>query len=226
MVIDDGRLVLARSADLEVDDKTLTPIQSLELPQHRFMPSILRMDQQATVNVSVDGSNYSYGGTPLALLNREQSTQRGQVRDFTFTDGQTIARDGEILNLEGDGKTTRKIASLDWVLPACGRYTYCQAYDAPASIQVRPERNKECWCIQTVPNFLSPTPLDSFHISAFKFSMWQPELSFIVKRTSCAPGIGVLQSAQMAIGWLQLTASEWSYAICNDVLLPINALYR
>ena len=137
MVIDEGRLVLARSADLEVDDKSLTPIQSLELPPHRFMPSIQRIEQQGTVTVSVDGKNYAYGGTPLALLNREQSTQRGTSKKlFTFTNGQTITQEGEILNLEDNGKATRKIVSLDWVLPACGRYTYCQAYDAQASIQV------------------------------------------------------------------------------------------
>jgi hypothetical protein len=137
MVIDEGRLVLARSAGLEVDDKSLNAIQSLELPPHRFMPSIQRIELQGTVTVSLDGKNYTYGGTPLSLLNREQSSQRGtSKRLFTFTSGQTITQDGEVLNLEDDGKAPRTIASLDWVLPPCGRYMYCQAYDAPASIQV------------------------------------------------------------------------------------------
>ncbi len=137
LVITEGRLVLARSTDLEVDDESLTPIQSLELPPHRFEPSIKRTEQQGTVTVSVDGKDYAYGGTPLALLNREPSTERGTTKKlFTFTNGQAIVQDGEVLNLEENGRPTRKIASLDWVLPECGRYLYCQAYDAPAGIQV------------------------------------------------------------------------------------------
>ena len=137
MVIAPGRLVLASSAGLEVDDKTLTSIESLQLPPHRFSPSIQRMDQQGKVTVSVDGRIYTYGGTPLAMLNEVPSAQRGtSKRLFTFTNGQTISQDGEALNLERDGRAMRKIANLDWVLPACGRYMYCQAYDAPSSIQV------------------------------------------------------------------------------------------
>lgn len=143
MVIDDGRLVLARSADLEVDDKSLTPIQSLELPPHRFMPSIQRMDQEGAVAVSMDGRNYTYSGTPLALLNQEQPRQPSSgKRVFRLLNGQTIIQDGEALNLESEANVIRKIASLSWVLPPCGRYTYCQAYEAGASMQVSTGRKR------------------------------------------------------------------------------------
>jgi hypothetical protein len=137
IVIDEGRLVLARPAGLEVDDRSLNAIQSVELPPHRFTTSMLRSELQGTVTVSIDGENYTYGGTPLSLLNREQSSQRGtSKRLFTFTNGQTLTQDGEVLNLVDDGGAPTKIASLHWVLPPCGRYTYCQAYDAQASIHV------------------------------------------------------------------------------------------
>jgi hypothetical protein len=137
VVIDAGRLVLARSATLEVDDKDLNSIQSLELPPHRFMPMILRSDQQNAVTVTMDGNNYIYGGAPLALLKQEELPQTGPIkRVFTFTDGQAIVRDGESLNVQSEGRAIRKIASLEWVIPPCGRYMYCQAYDAGAGIQV------------------------------------------------------------------------------------------
>lgn len=137
VVIDAGQLVLANSTGLEVDDKDLTPIQSLELPPHRFMPMILRSDQQNAVTVRIDGSNYMYGGMPLALLKQEEPSQTGAIkRVFTFTDGQVIVRDGESLNVQRDGHLVRKIANLEWVIPPCGRYTYCQAYDAGANVQV------------------------------------------------------------------------------------------
>jgi hypothetical protein len=137
LVIDTGRLVLARSATLEVDDKDLTSIQSLDLPPHRFMPMIVRSAQQNAVTVTMDGNKYIYGGTPLALLKQEEPPEIGAIkRVFTFTDGQTIVRDGETLNAQSDGRAVRKIASLEWVIPPCGRYTYCQAYDAGVGIQV------------------------------------------------------------------------------------------
>lgn len=137
MVIDDGRLVLADSAAIEVDDKSLTSIQSLELPPHRFAPVIRRMDQQNMVTLSMEGKDYIYGGTPLALVEQKEQSQRGvNQRVFRFTNGQTITQDGETLNLESDGHAIRKIASLDWVYPTCRRYLYCQAYDAGFNIQV------------------------------------------------------------------------------------------
>ena len=137
VVIDAGRLVLARSAALEVDNKDLTSIQSLELPPHRFMPMIQRLDQQNAVTITMDGNKYIFGGTPLALLKQEEPSERGaSKRVFSFTDGQVIVRDGESLNVQSEGHAIRKIASLEWVYPPCGRYTYCQAYDAGFDIQV------------------------------------------------------------------------------------------
>lgn len=58
MAIDAGRLVLARSAALEVDDENLSSVQSLELPPHRFMPMIVGLDQQNAVTVTMDGKDY------------------------------------------------------------------------------------------------------------------------------------------------------------------------
>jgi hypothetical protein len=137
VVIEAGRLVLASAAALEVNDKGLTPIQSLELPPHRFMPMIPGSDQQNAVTVRIDSNNYTYGGKPLALLKQEEPSQTGAIkRVFTFTDGQVLVRDGESLNVQSEGHTVRKIASLEWVIPPCGRYTYCQAYDAGVGIQV------------------------------------------------------------------------------------------
>ena len=137
VVIDAGRLVLARSAALEVDNIDLTSIQSLELPPHRFMPMIQRLDQQNAVTITMDGNKYIYGGTPLALLKQEEPSERGaSKRVFSFTDGQVIVREGESLNVQSEGHAIRKIASLEWVYPPCGRYTYCQAYDAGFDIQV------------------------------------------------------------------------------------------
>jgi hypothetical protein len=136
VVIDAGRLVLAHSAALEVDDKDLTSIQSLDLPPHRFPPAI-RSDRQNAVTVTQDGNDYIYGGTPLALLKQEKPPQTGAIkRVFTFTDGQVIVRDGKSLNVQSEGHAVRRIASLEWVIPPCGRYTYCQAYDAGSDIQV------------------------------------------------------------------------------------------
>lgn len=136
VVIDAGRLVLATLSGLEVDDKNLTSIQSLELPPHRFMPMIPRTDQQSAVTVSIDGDKYVYGGTPLTLLKQDPPQTGAIKRVFTFTDGQVIVRDGESLNMQIEGHAVRKIASLEWVIPPCERYTYCQAYDAGADIQV------------------------------------------------------------------------------------------
>lgn len=142
IVIDGGRLLLARLDGLEVEDKSLTTIQLLELPPHRFMSSMQRTDEQGTVVVSLDGRDYIYGGTPLAMLSQGQPSQRGTTKKlFSFANGQTITKDGEVLNLEGDGQATKKIASLDWVLPDCERYMYCQAY-APVSIQVSAGRKQ------------------------------------------------------------------------------------
>jgi hypothetical protein len=137
IVIESGRLVLALPSALEVDDKDLTSIQSLELPPHRFMPTILRSDQQNAVTVTMDGNNYIYGGTPLALLKQGEPRQTGPItRVFSLTGGQVIIQDGESLNVQSEGHAIRKIASLEWVIPPCGRYMYCQAYDAGTSIQV------------------------------------------------------------------------------------------
>jgi len=143
MVIDNGRLVLALSADLEVDDKSLTPIQTLKLPPHRFIPAVRRMDQQGAVTLSMEGKNYTYGGTPLALLNQGQPDQRGVSKKvFSFSNGQTITQEGEVLKLEGEGDAARTIANLNWVMPPCGRYMNCQAYEAGASIQVSAGRKR------------------------------------------------------------------------------------
>jgi hypothetical protein len=137
VVIDAGRLVLSRSVALEVDDKDLTPIQSLELPPHRFMPMIKRLDQQNAVTITMDSNNYIYGGMPLTLLKQEKLSPRGAIKIvFSFSDGQMIVQDGESLNVQSKGHAIRKIASLEWVLPPCGRFTYCQAYDAGFDIQV------------------------------------------------------------------------------------------
>jgi hypothetical protein len=83
VVIGAGRLVLARSADLEVDDKNLTAIQSLEFPPHRFMPMIQRLDQENAVTVTMDGNNYIYGGTPLSLLKHIRIAKR-MTQDSPF----------------------------------------------------------------------------------------------------------------------------------------------
>lgn len=137
VVIDDERLVLARSNDLEVDDRSLTPIQSLKLPPHRFTPSTQNVNQEGKVTVSMDGINFTFGGTPLALLDREHSSQHGSNKIFfRFLNGQTVVQDGEALNLESEKSSVKKIASLNWVLPPCGRYMYCQAYGAGAHMQV------------------------------------------------------------------------------------------
>jgi hypothetical protein len=137
VVIDAGRLVLAGSAALEVDDKNLTAIQSLQLPPHRFMPMIKRLDQQNAVTITMDSNNYIYGGMPLALLKQEKLSPRGAIKIvFSFSDGQMIVQDGESLNVQSEGHAIRKIASLEWVLPPCGRFTNCQAYDAGFDIQV------------------------------------------------------------------------------------------
>lgn len=137
VVISPGRLVLARSSSLEVDDKDFIAIQVLEMPPHRFMQIPLHSDHQNDLTVRIDGSDYIYGGTPLALLKQEKPSQSGTIKKvFTFADGQVIVQDGESLNVHSEGHVARKIANLDWVIPPCGRYTYCQAYDAGVSVQV------------------------------------------------------------------------------------------
>ena len=142
-MIDAERLVLAGSATLEVDGPGLAIIQSLALPPHRFYPSIQRLDQQDAVTVSMDGKDYRFGGTPLGPLKQPELHQLGaSKRVFTFTDGQVIVQDGEFLNVESEGHPIRKIASLQWVTPSCGRYTYCQAYDAGTGFQVSTGRKR------------------------------------------------------------------------------------
>jgi len=55
IAITPGRLVLVTGKGLEVDDQTLTPIQVLELPQHRFPPKLLVHKQsKATVLLNED----------------------------------------------------------------------------------------------------------------------------------------------------------------------------
>lgn len=143
MVIDPNRLVLAHSASLEVDGPNLNAIQSLDLPPHRFYPSIQRIDLQNTVTVSMDGRNYNFAGAPLALMEQpEHDVQSSGKKVFNFTDGKAIVLDGESLKLVSEGQPVRKIASLEWVIPPCGRYTNCQAYDAGTSIQVSTGRKR------------------------------------------------------------------------------------
>ena len=137
VVIDAGRLVLAGPTALEVDGKDLTPIQSIELPPHRFTPVIERSDQQNAVAIAMDGVKYIFGGTPLALLKKEEASQRSASETlFSSIDGQVIVRNGESLDEQSEGHAVRKIASLEWVIPPCVRYMYCQAYGAGADIQV------------------------------------------------------------------------------------------
>ena len=144
VVIEAERLVLAGAAALEVDGPGLASVQSVELPPHRFYPSVQRLDQQGAATVSIDGKDYKFGGTPLALLNQQpEAQQKGErKRIFTFNDEKVIAQEGEALVLESAGHQIRKIASLEWVTPPCGRYTYCQAYDAGTSIQVSAGRKR------------------------------------------------------------------------------------
>ena len=143
LVINDGRIVLVGSHGLEVYDESFNPLQSLDLPPHRFMPAMQRMDRQNAVTISMEGKDYSYAGAPLSLISQRDPSNRetSKIR-FRFIDGQSIIQEGEVLNLEDDAKAKRKIASLDWVLPLCGRYMYCQAYDAGASIQVSTGRKR------------------------------------------------------------------------------------
>ena len=143
VVIDAERLVLAGSSTLEVDGPGLASMQSVGLPPHRFYPSIQRLDQQDAVTVSMDGKAYRFGGTPLELLNQPDLQQRGASKGaFTFEDGQVIVLDGESLRVESAGHPIRKIASLQWVTPSCGRYIYCQAYDAGTGLQVSTGRKR------------------------------------------------------------------------------------
>lgn len=143
VVIDTERLVLAGPTALEVDGPNLTSIQSIELPAHRFYPSIQRLDQQEEATVSIDGKDYRFRGRPLELLNQPELRQSAASKIvFTFSDGQVITRSGESLNVESRGHPIKQIADLGWVLPSCGRYTYCQSYDAGTGIQVSTGRKR------------------------------------------------------------------------------------
>ena len=144
VVIEAERLVLAGAAALEVDGPGLASVQSVKLPPHRFYPSVQRLDQQGAATVSIDGKDYKFGGTPLALLNQQpEIPQKGESRRlFTFSDGKVVVHDGEALVLEDAGHPIRKIADLEWVMPPCGRYTYCQTYGAGTSIQVSTGRKR------------------------------------------------------------------------------------
>ena len=143
VVIDTERLVLASPTGLEVDGPNLTSLQSLELPSHRFFPSIQRLDQQDEATVLMDGKDYKFGGRPLELLNQPELRQSDASKIvFTFSDGQAIVQSGESLNVESGSHPIRKIADLGWVMPLCGRYTYCQSYDAGTGIQVSTGRKR------------------------------------------------------------------------------------
>lgn len=143
LTIDVDHLVLAGAASLEVDGPDLKPLQTLELPAHRFYPIIQHSDRQGTVTVSIDGKEYSFAGTPLAPFQQPALSQKLPSKGaFTFSNGQVIVRDGEFLNVENEGLPPKRIASLEWVIPSCGRYTYCQAYDAGTSIQVSTGRKR------------------------------------------------------------------------------------
>ena len=143
VVIGPERLVLAGQAALEVDGPGLTSTQSLELPAHRFYPSIQSLDQQDVVTVSMDGKVFRFGGTPLELLRQPDLNQTIASKGvFTFSDGRVIVRDGNSLKVESEGHPVRTIASLDWVTPPCGRYINCQAYDAGTGLQVSTGRQR------------------------------------------------------------------------------------
>ncbi len=145
IVINPGRLVLATPNGLEVDDQTLTPVQALELPQHRFTGTFF-IHKQGTVTVILDGRELLlYGDTPLRLLGQDDlSPAKRRWPDFEFADGQRIIRDGESLNMQTQGRADRTIANLDWVLPPCKAkgYVNCQAYDAGTTIHVSTGRKR------------------------------------------------------------------------------------
>ena len=92
----------------------------------------------------MDGKDYKFSGNPLAILKQQPEVlQRGNSkRIFTFSDGRSLLRMGEALVLESAGHPVRKISGLEWVIPPCGRYTYCQAYDAGTSIQISTGRKR------------------------------------------------------------------------------------
>ena len=79
-------------------DRDLTSIQSIELPSHRFSPSIQRLDQQDEATVSMDGKDYRLGGRPLELINQPELLSNAMQRKivFTFSDGQVIVSERRV----------------------------------------------------------------------------------------------------------------------------------
>ena len=143
VVVAAERLVLVGASSVEVDGPDLNAIQSLELPPHHSYPRILHSDQQGAITLSIDGKDYSVGGSPLALLAQPELDQEGARKEvFSFSDSQVIVQEDDVLKVAGKGHPSRTIASLQWVMPPCGAYTYCQMYDAGSSIQVSTGRKR------------------------------------------------------------------------------------
>lgn len=154
LVIAPGRLLLATPSSLEVDNRTLTAIQSLRRPRQKAPPS-LSVHQQGTVSISFpDGEGYLYGVSPLKLLKVGASSQTGPDQPvFKFADGQTVIRSGESLISSGGRNSSRTVMSLKWVIPPCGRYVNCQAYGAGFHFQVSTGKNRRILVISNGSKF-------------------------------------------------------------------------
>lgn len=152
-VITSGRLVLVTGNGLEVDDQALTPIQVLELPQHRFPPRVL-VHKQSMATVLLNEGTFLYGGVPLRLLGPDDiSAKIGGWPGFEFDDGQTILKNEESLDLRAKNGNTTKVGSLEWVIPPCKDYVNCQAYDAGTHIEVSSGQKKRVLVISNGSRF-------------------------------------------------------------------------
>ena len=138
IVIAPEQLALASTNGLDILDKNLTIIQSLKSPQPKWMP-VLSIHQQGTVSVELNGHEYIYGGIPLAIQKEllvQNDKDLRSIFAFTFSDGTKLVRDGQSIIARKTGSLARVVADLDWIVPVCKKYEYCQMYDAPVSFQV------------------------------------------------------------------------------------------
>ena len=120
MVAQAGRVVFVTTEGLEVDDQSLHPIQTLQLPEpRRFMMLELHQQDNLTVRQGLNRA-FLYGGMPLKLLGEENLLiEKYRHTYFEFSNGESIVLKKNALSLHRQGEADREIANLDWVLPSC-----------------------------------------------------------------------------------------------------------
>jgi hypothetical protein len=142
LVISLKRILVADRDHLLILDDRLETVQSLPLPKHRALPVLSLAEGE--LSVATDGGSLTCHGTPLECLEAKAGvpTAEGIQVIYRFADGQTLERKGDSLIETVAGETSKQIANLGWVSPSCGKYKFCQMYEAGTGYRVAASKER------------------------------------------------------------------------------------